>query len=193
MDLHKTYEIRWRNFKGFKDTDWIKIKPITILLGPNNTGKTSFISPLLLMSQTISSRDLISPLITRGRLIDAGTYLDIAHRYNLKQPIQFGFRYHLHEQKAQLKPIGTYPPGIIEISFGYDNLLNKPVLLSQEILDIFNRSFLKMTRNNTGSYKLTGLDISKMNKFERKAIRKSGPRNFLFTPTTALYNCKHPA
>jgi predicted ATP-dependent endonuclease of OLD family len=49
------YEVRWQNFKGFVDTGWIKIKPITILIGPNNAGKTSFIDPFLLMNQTITS------------------------------------------------------------------------------------------------------------------------------------------
>jgi AAA15 family ATPase/GTPase len=52
MAVHSTYEVRWKNFKGFEDTDWIKIKPITILIGANNSGKTSFLAPILLMNQT---------------------------------------------------------------------------------------------------------------------------------------------
>lgn len=60
MEKHIDYkEVRWKNFKGFKDTKWTKIKPITIILGSNNSGKTNFLAPFLLLNQTINSRDRI--------------------------------------------------------------------------------------------------------------------------------------
>src|SRR5205814_1200192 len=57
MALHIDYYVRWKNFRAFADTNWIVIKPLTILIGPNNAGKTSMTAPLLLMSQTLWSKD----------------------------------------------------------------------------------------------------------------------------------------
>lgn len=76
------YRIRWQNYRAFKDTGWLTIKPLTILLGSNNAGKTSIISPLLVMNQTVASRDKITPLISRGSLIDAGNFQDLLHNHD---------------------------------------------------------------------------------------------------------------
>ena len=66
------YQIRWKNFRAFKDTGWLTIRPLTVLIGPNNAGKTSILSPLLIMSQTVRSPDTQTPLISRGPLVDSG-------------------------------------------------------------------------------------------------------------------------
>lgn len=58
MTLHYNYEICWRNYRGLRDTGWLNIRPLTILLGPNNSGKSSIFGPLLLMSQTLAARDV---------------------------------------------------------------------------------------------------------------------------------------
>ena len=105
MDKHLDhFEVRWKNFKGFKDTGWIKIKPITIILGPNNSGKTNFLAPLLLMNQTVTSRDSYSPLILKGDVYDAGNYQEIVKDYITENNVQFGYRYHL---PLPLIPLGS--------------------------------------------------------------------------------------
>src|SRR5882762_4055178 len=117
MSLHSNYEVRWKNFKGFKDTGWIKIKPVTILLGPNNSGKTSFIAPLLLMNQTLSSNDYSTPLIIRGDIYDGGSVKELSHLYDTDNQIYFGFKYHMHNPPKRYKKIGQYPPGAFEVTF----------------------------------------------------------------------------
>ena len=54
-------KISLKNFKAFKDAE-IEIKPITILVGPNNGGKSSFIQSILLIQQTLkgSGKELLS-------------------------------------------------------------------------------------------------------------------------------------
>src|SRR5688572_30499939 len=107
MDKHVDYmEVRWKNFKGYKDTGWIKIKPITILLGSNNSGKTNFLAPLLLMNQTINSKDGVSPLILKGDIYDGGNYQEIVKDYITENEIFFGYRYHIHNSDGKLKEIG---------------------------------------------------------------------------------------
>jgi len=51
MAMHVDYEIRWKNYRAFEDTDWVKIRPLTVIIGPNNSGKTSVISPILLLAK----------------------------------------------------------------------------------------------------------------------------------------------
>lgn len=45
------------NFKIWKDTGIISIKPVTVLLGTNSSGKSTLIQSLLLLKQTIQSPD----------------------------------------------------------------------------------------------------------------------------------------
>ena len=49
------FEIQWKNFRSFVDTGWVHVKPLTVVLGANNSGKTALISPLLLLRQTLDT------------------------------------------------------------------------------------------------------------------------------------------
>lgn len=64
------------NFKAFEDQEF-KIKPITVILGPNNSGKSSFLSLLRILAQTIKSYDTNVQFLLNGPLGDFGTYKDI--------------------------------------------------------------------------------------------------------------------
>src|SRR5436305_454477 len=86
------YMIRWQNFRGFSDTGWLTLPPLTILIGPNNSGKTSILAPLLLMNQTMQSRDASSPLVSRGRLFDAGTFQNLLTDHDVQRELSFGIR-----------------------------------------------------------------------------------------------------
>ena len=45
--------LRLKNFKAFEDTGRIHIKPLTVLAGPNSSGKSSVLQSLLLLKQTL--------------------------------------------------------------------------------------------------------------------------------------------
>ena len=187
MALHSTYEVRWKNFKGFKDTGWVKIKPITILLGPNNSGKTSFIAPFLLMNQTITSKDPSTPLIIKGNMYDGGNIQELTHRYDLNNEIYFGFKYHTHEIEKKLKKIGTYPPGAFEVEFSLYNDKDKDLFVKSEtVYDIYFREFFSLVRAKNNSYEMASGEFKKISEEESKALSKSTPLNFLFSPNSIL-------
>jgi predicted ATPase len=45
------------NFKAWKDTGELVLKPVTMLFGTNSSGKSSLIQGLLLLKQTVQSPD----------------------------------------------------------------------------------------------------------------------------------------
>jgi len=50
-------QLRLKNFKAWKDTGDLALKPVTMLLGTNSSGKSSLIQSLLLLKQTVQSPD----------------------------------------------------------------------------------------------------------------------------------------
>jgi predicted ATPase len=77
--------IRLLNFKSFEDSGEIKLAPLTVLFGRNNTGKSSIIQSLLLLCQTLDAPADVARLNLRGPVYAAGTYADLVHKHQLKQ------------------------------------------------------------------------------------------------------------
>lgn len=175
------YELRWKNFRCFKDTGWLEIRPITILLGPNNAGKSSFIDPLLLLKQTWTSGDANTPLVTRGDILDLGNYNSLIYSHDSNLDLFFGFRFHTHDRRDNLKPIGTYPPGVIELTFCSDESPFGCGLKKYRVLDVYKRPFVSRSLLKSGKYSLAGGLFKDMQKNERNVIKSSVPINFLFT------------
>lgn len=69
--------LRLRNLKCYKDTGKIRLSPLTIIVGPNNAGKSTLLQSILLLKQTLEDKALREPLITAGRFGDFGSYFDI--------------------------------------------------------------------------------------------------------------------
>lgn len=86
-------EIRIKNFKSLKDSGTLEIKPITLLVGPNNSGKSSLIQFLLLLKQTIESRDIQNPLIFNGTCIQLESYQNIIFMNDLSRNLEFEFSF----------------------------------------------------------------------------------------------------
>jgi predicted ATPase len=65
------------NFKAFGDRVHIPLAPITLVFGPNSSGKSSLLQSMLLLKQTLLEQgDSNRFLITRGRLTDLGGFSD---------------------------------------------------------------------------------------------------------------------
>jgi predicted ATPase len=77
------------NFKGFKKLEPIALKPLTLICGANNSGKSSIIQSLLLMKQSYASRrtasfeaDIQTPLILDGENVPThlGDWADVIYK-----------------------------------------------------------------------------------------------------------------
>lgn len=80
--------------------------PITLIYGPNSSGKSSIIQSLLMMSQTLNGRlpDDRTELITRGRNIDLGNFASVIHKHNQANTLEF--EYELFEDQFFRNPFG---------------------------------------------------------------------------------------
>lgn len=186
MTLHYNYEICWRNYRGLRDTGWLNIRPLTILLGPNNSGKSSIFGPLLLMSQTLAARDVRTAIVTRGPTINVGSYNEFVHQHKVQEDIFFGFRFHTHEPPAEIDDNAIYPPGVLELTLGVGDEQQETCLKDFRILDIYKRQMLKRSLGANGAYSLRQRNLPALKGREAKAIKEDFPFNFAFSPTTAL-------
>jgi len=87
------------NFKAFENLD-LELRPITLIIGPNNSGKSSILSALRVLVQTLESRDPDVPLLLNGIMGDLGTYKDIVYSNNRRKPIEIGIGV-IDSQKAK--------------------------------------------------------------------------------------------
>jgi hypothetical protein len=78
------------NFKAFNDLQTIPLKPITIIFGPNSSGKSSVIHSLLLARHGVDTQslDAIYPSIA-GHSVDLGGFRQYIHRRNMENRLQW--------------------------------------------------------------------------------------------------------
>jgi len=86
-------EIQLSNFKAFADTVTIPIKPITLIFGPNSSGKSSFFQSLLMLKQTIEeSVSDKQTLLPKGSLVDLGNYREFIHNHDESRSFSVTFK-----------------------------------------------------------------------------------------------------
>jgi len=77
-----------QNFRGFRDSGRVKLAPLTFLVGPNSSGKSTIANAIMLVAQSFSQRTgtkFSSDWI--GRLVDLGSFEDTVFRHNVKNTI----------------------------------------------------------------------------------------------------------
>ncbi|MFZ1554051.1 MAG: DUF3696 domain-containing protein [Anaerolineae bacterium] len=94
-----------RNFKSWADTGEMRLAPITGLFGANSSGKTSILQFLLLLKQTVDSKDRqrVLHLGDERSLISLGSFHDILHRHQIERALDFELHW---------RPFGMRLPGL---------------------------------------------------------------------------------
>lgn len=80
-----------KNFKCIRDSGKIEVKPLTIFIGPNNSGKSSLLQFLLVLKQTVEATDTESPFSTHKRegYVDVGGYEDYIFKNEKDSSLSF--------------------------------------------------------------------------------------------------------
>ena len=190
------FAVRWRDFRCFRDTGWVGIRPLTILIGPNSGGKTSVLAPLLMLKQTLDARDERVPLIGRGELADAGHYRDMVRDHQTDRKIRF----HLWDrprtpdfrdepEKDSGGPYGSAPDRL-ELTFRNGDGDGPAKLASLVVRADDGRVYLRRSSRKRGGYTFNFFeDLPAGNRTERavrRAIRQAVPTNFFFPGTEVL-------
>lgn len=81
--------ITLENFKAFQKLNNLKIKPVTILCGTNSCGKSSILQSILLMKQTLESKNPNQNLLLNGRFTKLGYFEDIIYQKNKDNEVKF--------------------------------------------------------------------------------------------------------
>jgi hypothetical protein len=78
------------NFRRLKEVPAIPIRPITLLVGRNSSGKSSFLRALPLLRQSLMTRTS-SPILWYGGLVDFGSFDGVVYNNDTTNPITFHF------------------------------------------------------------------------------------------------------
>jgi predicted ATPase len=114
--------LRIKNLKGLRDTGDMAIRPLTFLIGPNSAGKSTAIEALLMIRQTVDSRDQKNPLLIDGPYVKLNSYRDLIYGHHTENQlsIELGllpwheFESDLFEGKFEDLEV------LLSVSFGYD-------------------------------------------------------------------------
>ena len=88
-------KVRLKNFKAFKDTGDIEIAPLTVLTGPNSSGKSAIIRAMMALRQTTESRDPNTAFVPTGSYVDLGPYEDFVFMQDVKSSVGLGVEWQL--------------------------------------------------------------------------------------------------
>jgi predicted ATPase len=83
--------LRIRNFKAWNDTGDVKLAPLTILFGPNSSGKSSINHLLMLLKQTSRSpdRNSVLDLGDATSSVHLGSFKDLIFHHDLANSLSF--------------------------------------------------------------------------------------------------------
>ncbi|MFT6564451.1 MAG: hypothetical protein ACJAY5_001207, partial [Actinomycetes bacterium] len=102
----------------------VELAPLTLVFGPNSAGKSSLLSTLTLLRQTVVS-DKPFQLRTRGDLADVGSFRLAVHQHDPSTRITLGIGFRAPRPTAHT----WLPPHVVrEMSFGFglDEDANRP-------------------------------------------------------------------
>ncbi|KIP14719.1 AAA domain protein [Burkholderia sp. MSHR3999] len=83
--------IKFENYKAFR-TGELPIKPITILLGPNSSGKSSLLNLLLLLHQSMESPAIGRAFKFNGNFASFGEALNVVRKRDATTPFELTFK-----------------------------------------------------------------------------------------------------
>ena len=92
--------IRIKNLRSIVDSGCISIKPLTILVGKNSSGKSSFARSFPLLRQSLE-REIRGPILWWGRFVDFGEYKVAVNRNNAHKGIDLEYKVVIEESNLK--------------------------------------------------------------------------------------------
>lgn len=87
-----------RNFKGIADEVQIKIRPVTLLFGPNSVGKSTFLQALQYLQEILERNNANADRTDHGGLaVDLGGFRNLVHGRDISRQIEIAVELALNE------------------------------------------------------------------------------------------------
>jgi predicted ATPase len=83
--------VRYQNFKRYDDCIFDLDFPVSVLVGPNSSGKSSLIKGLLAFKQTFEDQGDHSGFLASGEYADIGTFIEYSMNHDPKAIVKFAF------------------------------------------------------------------------------------------------------
>ncbi|TCN89978.1 AAA family ATPase [Vibrio crassostreae] len=93
--------LRIRNLRSFSDSNhnsFIKLSPLTVLIGKNSSGKSSFLRTLPLLRQSVEAKT-IGPILWYGSYVDFGAFSEVKNHDTDTDSIYFDLKVQLDMMK----------------------------------------------------------------------------------------------
>jgi len=119
--------LRLKNFKAWRDTEDVRLAPITVLFGVNSAGKTSLLQFLLMLKQTaeLSDRRRVLNPGDSYSAVELGTFQDLIFGHDLRRKLEFTLSWSVPKQVRFSDPIN-------ELAYSGDAVNFSAVVSSQD-------------------------------------------------------------
>jgi predicted ATPase len=99
----KITEIQFKNYKAFKDLQVLNIKPLTIIIGKNSSGKSVVTRLPLLLAQSLLPTSSSPIELQFDSLEFGGSFKDLVHNKTDHGNISFGIKFEDSDEKIHLE------------------------------------------------------------------------------------------
>jgi predicted ATPase len=84
---------KWKlaNFKCIKQETELNLAPLTILAGPNSSGKSTLLQSILLIAQTLSSKVNSPSVVLSGDFVELGQFSEVRSFQGESEPVSIGW------------------------------------------------------------------------------------------------------
>jgi len=145
------------NFKAFAETQYVPIRPLTIIYGANSSGKSSLIHSLLLANHALENGNVdVHQTRIGGDSVDLGGFHQFVHGHDLKRRCHWGMKFSHKPLGPLVKFLGGFTKTAIHFEIGVpegkaQGSEGRDVAEIQSIeIDLDDSKLLRMERGLTG-------------------------------------------
>lgn len=116
----KLKSISFENYKAFKEKQTLEIRPITLLIGKNSSGKSAIAKLFTLLENSLSGK-IKEPLLFNNDGVElGGEFRDLVYAREPNTPIKFSMKYENNKELfvSIIQPKDEFSPLIYEWRYG---------------------------------------------------------------------------
>lgn len=171
--------LRIQNFKSLEDTGPLSIRPLTFLVGPNSSGKSSVLQCLLMLKQATVSTDITTPLVPMGYYTpNLGPYPDFIFGHDIERflTISLSFQPPLQPPKLFLRQLQLRELPEINFAASFGSKRRAQIYLQNAKFELppYKIVLNKLSKKGMGNYEVRFLKDGA----EGAPLRGTRPRKF---------------